>query len=109
MLGPTPLANYPPFMLTAMMTAVLYTWVYNRTGGSVLMAMIFHGAGNAVTQWLTALFRDAGLQEPQSGVAGFLASTTWINVIGYGLAALLVIVLTRGRLGASTPSRRVEH
>jgi membrane protease YdiL (CAAX protease family) len=104
LLGPTPLANYPPFMLTAMMTAVLYTWVYNHTAGSVLLAMLFHAAGNAATGWLTALFRDAGLQEPRAGVAGFLTSTTWINVIGYGLAALLLVVLTRGRLGASTVS-----
>ena len=107
--GPYPLANYVPFMLTAMLTTVLYTWVYNGTDGSVLMAMLFHAAGNAVTQWLTALFRDAGFQEPTTGVAGFLASTTWINVIGYGLAALLLIVVTRGRLGAHTPSPRVEH
>ncbi|HZG67079.1 MAG TPA: hypothetical protein VEZ12_10070, partial [Herpetosiphonaceae bacterium] len=64
---------------------------------------------NAATTWLIALLRDAGLQEPQSGVAGFLASTTWINVIGYGLAALLLIVLTRGRLGARTRSPRLEH
>ena len=104
LLGPTPLANYPPFMLTAMMTAVLYTWVYNHTAGSVLLAMLFHAAGNAAVGWLTALFRDAGLQEPRAGVAGFLTSTTWINVIGYGLAALLLVVLTRGRLGASTLS-----
>jgi membrane protease YdiL (CAAX protease family) len=102
-LGPLPLANYVPFMLTVIMTAVLYTWVYNHTAGSVLIAMLMHAAGNAVTQWLTVLFRDAGLQEPRIGVAGFLASTTWINVIGYGLAALLLVVLTRGRLGARTP------
>ncbi len=109
MIGPLPLANYVPFMLTVMMTAVLYTWVYNQTGGSVLVAMLFHGAGNAATQWLIALFHDAGLQEPKAGVAGWLASTTWINVIGYGLAALLLVALTRGRLGASTPSARAEH
>ncbi len=106
LLGPLPLAQYAPFMLTAMMTTVLYTWVYNGTNGSVLMAILFHGAGNAAGGWLVALLRDAGLQEPQTGVAGFLSTTTWINVIAYGLAALLVIVLTRGRLGASTPSPR---
>jgi membrane protease YdiL (CAAX protease family) len=107
--GPLPLANYAPFMLTAIMATVLYTWVYNHTDGSVFMAMLFHASGNAVTQWLTTLLRDAGLEEPRTGVAGFLASTSWINVIGYGLAALLVIVLTRGRLGARTRSPRLEH
>jgi hypothetical protein len=34
-----------------------------------------------------------------SGLAGFLASTNWINVIAYGLVALLLVVATRGRLG----------
>ncbi len=102
--GPLPLANYVPFMLIAMLTTVLYTWVYNNTDGSVLMAMLFHAAGNAAGGWLVALFGASGFEEPQTGVAGFLSTTTWINVIGYGLAALLLVVLTRGRLGASTPS-----
>ena len=29
LLGPLPLVQYAPFLLTAMMTTVLYTWVYN--------------------------------------------------------------------------------
>ena len=40
-----------------------------------------------------------GLQAPTIGLAGYLASTGWINVIAYGLVALLLIGGTRGRLG----------
>jgi hypothetical protein len=39
------------------------------------------------------------MEPPTVGLAGFLASTSWINVIAYGLVALILIVMTRGRLG----------
>jgi membrane protease YdiL (CAAX protease family) len=97
--GPLPLANYVPFMLTAAFATVIYTWVYNNTGGSILLAILLHAASNAASQWLGTLFTQSGLQPPQEGVAGFLASTHWINVIAYGLVALLLIIATRGRLG----------
>lgn len=105
LLGPLPLDTYVPFMLTAMMATVLYTWVYNHTAGSVLIAMLFHASGNAAGGWLAALLRDTGMQLPQTGVAGWLVSTTWLNVLAYGLAALLLVVFTRGRLGAGPPSK----
>jgi membrane protease YdiL (CAAX protease family) len=97
--GPLPLANYVPFMLTAAFGTFIYTWVYNRTGGSILLAILLHAASNAASGWLSALFTESGLQEPQQGLAGFLAATSWINVIAYGLVALLLIAATRGRLG----------
>jgi uncharacterized protein len=97
--GPLPLANYVPFMLTAAFATVIYTWVYNHTGGSILIAILLHAASNATAGWLTTLLAQTGLQLPTLGLAGFLASTTWINVIAYGLVALILIGTTRGRLG----------
>jgi membrane protease YdiL (CAAX protease family) len=97
--GPLPLANYVPFMLTATFATVIYTWVYNHTRGSILMAILLHAASNAAAGWLTVLLKEAGLQLPTVGLAGFLASTSWINVIAYGLVALLLIVATHGTLG----------
>ena len=97
--GPLPLANIGPFMLTAAFATVIYTWVYNHTAGSILLAILLHASSNAATQWLTTLIQTAGLQVPQAGLGGYLASSGWINVIAYGLAALLLIVATRGRLG----------
>jgi hypothetical protein len=96
--GALPLANYVPFMLTAVLATIIYTWVYNNTGGSILLAILLHAASNAATQWLGTLLSESGLQQPQQGLAGFLAITSWINVIAYGLVALLLIVATRGRL-----------
>lgn len=97
--GPLPLANYVPFMLTAAFATVIYTWVYNRTHGSVLLAILLHAASNATSGWLGTLFTEAGMEPPAVGLAGFLASTGWINVIAYGVMALILIAATRGRLG----------
>jgi membrane protease YdiL (CAAX protease family) len=97
--GPLPLANYLPFMLTAALATVIYTWVYNRTGGSILLAILLHAASNATAGWLTTLLAQTGLDLPTAGLAGFLASTSWSNVIAYGFVTLILIVATRGRLG----------
>jgi membrane protease YdiL (CAAX protease family) len=97
--GPLPLANIVPFMLTAACATFIYTWVYNYTGGSIMLAILLHAASNAASGWLGTLIQEAGLPEPQVGLASFLASTSWINVIAYGLVALLLILATRGRLG----------
>jgi membrane protease YdiL (CAAX protease family) len=96
---PLLLANYVPFMLIAAFATVIYTWVYNHTGGSILLAILLHAASNATTGWLTTLIKEAGLAVPTVGLAGFLASTNWINVITYGVVALILIAATRGRLG----------
>jgi membrane protease YdiL (CAAX protease family) len=102
--GPLPLANYVPFMLTAALATFIYTWVYNHTGGSILLAILLHAASNATSGWFGRLFSEAGIEPPTVGLAGFLASTSWINVIAYGIVALLLIVATRGRLGYSPDS-----
>ena len=97
--GPLPLASYVPFMLTAALATVIYTWVYNHSDGSILLAILLHAASNATSGWLTTLFSEAGMEPPSVGLAGFLASTSWINVIAYGIVALLLIIATRGQLG----------
>jgi membrane protease YdiL (CAAX protease family) len=97
--GPLPLANIVPFLLTAVFATFIYTWVYNHTGGSILLAIVLHAASNAASGWLGALLKEAGLSAPSTGLSGFLATTSWINVIAYGLVALLLVIATRGRLG----------
>lgn len=100
MLGPLTPAQVAPFILTAVAATFLYTWIFNRTSGSVLLAMLTHAASNAASQWLTILIDQSGLALPQTGLAGRLVGDYWINVFAYGAAALLLIALTRGRLGA---------
>jgi chromate transport protein ChrA len=49
------------FVLQTMLLAVLYTWLYNNTGGSVLVAALFHASANtaaaAVPTWTTEFGR----------------------------------------------------
>ena len=40
---------FPGFMLGVICGAIVYTWLYNSTQGSVLTAILFHGAFNFVT------------------------------------------------------------
>lgn len=100
LLSPFTPEKIPPFVLTAVAGTFLYTWLFNHTGGSVLPAMLAHAAGNAATQWLTALLEQSGLAVPDQGVSGWLIESGWLNTIAYGAAALLLLALTRGRLGA---------
>ncbi len=52
---------FAEFVLQTMVLAVLYTWLYNNTGGSVLVAALFHAsaniAGAAIPTWTTELGR----------------------------------------------------
>lgn len=38
--------NYPLYTLQILAMCVIYTWIYNSTGGSVLLAMILHASTN---------------------------------------------------------------
>jgi membrane protease YdiL (CAAX protease family) len=100
MLGPLTPAQVPTFILTAVGGTFLYTWLFNRTRGSVLLAMLTHAAGNAATQWLTTLLARSGIAQPEGGLAGWLIASGWLNVLAYGTVALVLVGLTWGRLGA---------
>jgi membrane protease YdiL (CAAX protease family) len=105
MLGPLRPAEVAPFLLTALGATFLYTWMWNSTGGSVLLAMLTHAASNAASQLLTALIEQGGLVLPEAGLAGWLIGDGWIHTIAYVATALLLVALTRGRLGAPSAPR----
>ena len=44
------------FLLQQMLLAVLYTWLYNNTSGSLLIAIVFHTVGNASAALLPEFF-----------------------------------------------------
>ena len=59
-----------------------------------LLAMLTHGASNAATQLLGQVIP---MVAPLSGWLKVLVPD-WLNVIAFGTAALLLLILTRGRL-----------
>ena len=81
-------ALYMPLtILIAIPQRVVITWLFNNTGGSVIIAMLFHAAHNAANNALPDLF--PGLGDPGRYV--FL-------VITYSVVAAILIVGTRGQL-----------
>jgi uncharacterized protein len=81
-------ANFPVFLVMVVSIAVILTWVFNHTGGSILAAILAHASVNTPQLVLVPLF-------PTVTIAGLhLAS-----LIGFSVPALLLIILTRGRLG----------
>jgi uncharacterized protein len=76
------------FVILAVSIAVVLTWVFNNTKGSVLLAILAHGSINSAAVSMYALF-------PAPAVTDGIANV----VIGFGVAALLIGALTRGRLG----------
>jgi uncharacterized protein len=86
--------------------SVLITWVFNSTGGSVLMAMFFHAVMNASTEvWKTI---------PQysirpASVAEAVAATVHINLMSAVVlwVAAVVVVLVYGSRNLSPRPRQV--
>lgn len=90
--------NLPIFLLLVTALAIIITWVFNHTQGSVFMALLVHTGVNVVQVALVPLFPAV--------------SVTQLNlaaVIGYGLPALLIVILTRGRLGYQPNQELPEH
>jgi uncharacterized protein len=73
-----------PYFLLAVGTSILMTWIFNSTGGNLLMAILFHGS---LAVALTPL--NPGGQDP------VLPVLTW-----------LVVLVVIGRYGASNLARQ---
>lgn len=81
------------FILTTIAMSFVFTWVFNNTQGSILLAMLVHGSMDGTATYVQVL---AG--------RNLLSATATANIIGLGnllaviVLALLLIVFTRGRL-----------
>jgi membrane protease YdiL (CAAX protease family) len=72
------------FLLNLLAQSILYTWLYNNTRGSTLLAILFHAAGNTTSTLLGAVVPAAG--DPR--VYAFGAGLTWL---------LAILLLLRGQ------------
>lgn len=91
------LTNFSIFLVVVVALSIILTWTFNHTRGSILMAILAH----------------TSVDNPQAALvpAVFAVSVTTVNLaglIGFVTPALLILVLTRGRLGYR-PSHEVER
>lgn len=83
------LTNFPIFTLAVISLAVIMTWIYNHTKGSLFIAILAHASVDApeAAGW-TALF-------PAVSMIGL----HWAIFMAFGIPAILILILTRGQLG----------
>ena len=84
-LGPFSLLSYATNILNIMIVTLLWTWVFNNTKGSILLAVLNHAAFNASLALLAMLVPVL----PLSG---------WIVNAGLGVVVVLIVIFTKGRL-----------
>lgn len=95
------LSSVVVYTLSVIPLTVILTWVFNNTRGSLLLAILTHASINTFSVYVVQMFPA----QAESQVFGF---------VGFGGAALLIILLTRGRLGydryvrETTPFERGE-
>ncbi|HUX21664.1 MAG TPA: CPBP family intramembrane glutamic endopeptidase [Spirochaetia bacterium] len=79
--------NLPIFVVMVVAMAVIFTWVFNNTGGSLFIAMLLHASINTFGN-VQALF-----------TAPIVTTTDLPILIAVCATALVIIAATRGRLG----------
>ena len=78
------LSVYPAFLIQALALAVIYTWLYNSSKGSLLLVVLFHTATNAP---LTLVLLPLGIENwtlPFWLMAGFTAAAALVVVAVFG-------------------------
>jgi membrane protease YdiL (CAAX protease family) len=80
-------AGLPVFFLEVVALAIIFTWVFNNTKGSIFIALLLHASYNAF----------GSVQQLFS--APIMTSTDLPFLISVVAPALLIIILTRGQLG----------
>ena len=79
-LYPFALTTFVTFVLTGIAGSFLYTWIYNHARGSILIAILIHGAANAAG---TLVSLDLPQNPHLSGLAAALYYDRWSNVIAF--------------------------
>lgn len=77
-----------PVVVTILAGWLVMNWLYNCTGGSVLLVVLMHGALNALSNFTGQMYTGDHL----------LQLNVW-EALGWAALALAIIVATRGRLG----------
>jgi membrane protease YdiL (CAAX protease family) len=87
---PPTILNVVLYVPTVVFMTVVYTWLFNNTKGSILLAILIHTSFDVFVGPVGQLF-------PAPLVTGYGGALPML--IGLGATALLLVVFTRGRLG----------
>jgi membrane protease YdiL (CAAX protease family) len=98
------LKNFSIFFLMVLAMSVLFTWVYNHTRGSVFIASFLHAAIDTPQLVWLPLFLEVGTSNSAAGEA----SLNLALLLTFGGLALLILILTRGRLGYRPEQEQAE-
>ncbi|HEY6682899.1 MAG TPA: type II CAAX endopeptidase family protein [Propionibacteriaceae bacterium] len=90
------LSAYPAFLIQALALAVIYTWLYNNTKGSLLIVALFHTATNAP---LTLVLLPLGIE---NWILPF-----WL-MAGFTVVAAVVVVAVFGPTNLSRHPRQTQ-
>ncbi len=80
--------HLPIFFVMVMELAIIMTWVFNHTHGSVFIAVLLHASYDAFGSTVQPLFS-----------VPIVSKTNLAFAIGFAVPALLILILTRGQLG----------
>jgi membrane protease YdiL (CAAX protease family) len=86
--------SFTNFLVTTVALTVLYTWMYNNTRGSVLLAYLFHASANTWTQVFSIDHADPTLR--------------WVTT-GLLVAAAVIVVVTAGTENLSRKNTRIQE
>lgn len=98
LLGPTSLPHFAGFLAVGVGTSFVFTWTFNHTRGSVLLAALAHGCLNAAVG-LSAALIPAGMPVPGWARPLVLGGWNGDQLLIMGAIVGLLLLLTRGRLG----------
>ena len=87
---PPSMLNFVLFLLACIFNTIMLTWLFNNTKGSVLLTILGHSSINTTYATLALLY-SASIVTGHGGLVPI--------VIGVGAVSVLLVVLTRGRLG----------
>jgi membrane protease YdiL (CAAX protease family) len=87
----TPMIFFLFQVVATMISTFVHTWFYNETRGSVFISMILHSSGNVTSSLVSFLVGASEVAfKYQMNIAG---------LIGTAVLMIVILLLTRGRLG----------
>jgi uncharacterized protein len=95
------LVPFVMFVIMLMAVAYVFTWVFNNTRGSLLLAILLHASINPPTIMLPYLFPSLALTGTL--LLGLSQTLVWV------VLAVLIIALTRGRLSYQRYQREMAR